>query len=220
MNLKKKGRKRKLLKELTSRTSLYKRKVEIEGEFQNYYGSSIFDFACWSVNHHEFLICEGVIGLYNYLQQHLNNEFVQVKKINERKILEAKDNIMLSYKKLYYFRKVLNLQKIIPSRDKLMKYTSEINNLIKQRYDLQISDECCVIGNIHQVLFDYISVFIKKYPAKKNFNLTWTCDQRKLHQPIGNVGIAIQLLEETDNQSPDKQCYICIGNGKENIELG
>ena len=76
-----------------------------------------------------------------------------------------------------------------------------------------------VLSEIFTSFYSIIYRCLLKNIQQKNFNLKWTRDQRKLHQSIGNVGIAIQLLEETDNQSPDKQCSLCIGNGKENIEF-
>ena len=217
--IKKNGRKRKNFNNLSSKSSKYARKKEVENVFESSNEISIYDFICDSVNYADICKSTESNNLYEYLHKFYDKKTILVDKIPVENIILAKDSIILSYEKLNKFRKLTGLSSIIPCTNTILKYTKILNKTLKERYNIISGEDCCAVGNVSLFLNDYARVFINKYPEKKKFVIKWTSDQRTLINNIGNVGLAVQILDEIDNQMPENQIYLCIGNGKEDLSF-
>ena len=213
------GRKRKKFDELTSKSTQYDRKKEIELNFLQKNQISIYDYMCSEINYKDIKNNSKSDNLYSYLFKCNSKNKVDLLKVPISDICLAKDKTIISYIKLNTLRITIGLQKIIPCTSTILKYVTKLNKKISERYCLINNSDCCAIGNINVFLKDYCLSITKLTPDKKNYLMKWTCDQRNLLQSIGDVGFAVQVLEESDNQLPEKQIYLCIGNGKENKQF-
>ena len=212
------GRKRKKFSDLQSDSRKRERRREIEQEFNELYDLNINEFIISPLNFPSISLCKHSSSLFEYLSNRLKNSVI-LQKISNEEVVLAKDKSILSYNKVSLLKQYLQLKSYIPSTSTLVRNTKILNEKIKNYYSLIIKPEIILIGNVKRFINDYCAVMIRKYPKNEIFYMKWSSDERKMRNDVGNIGLSIQILENENNQDPNSQIYLAIGDGKENLEF-